>query len=90
MTIQLEEIGYNLLGYDGEVYLEDDRLIAEVSIRQEYIVDRGDYFYPETISHKDIDVYVNSIYFITNEGKGINVFSREIENFVKESIEIEY
>lgn len=90
MKVQLEEFDHNLLGVDREIYLEDDKLVADISVRQKYTVESGDYFYPETVYHEALEIHVNSIYFVTDSGKEINVFSREMVEFVKESIEIEY
>jgi hypothetical protein len=36
----------------------------------------------------EVDIIVNSIYFVAESGIEINVFSREMEEFVKELITI--
>lgn len=90
MKIQLEFIDHNELGYEGEVYLEDDRLVADIFVRQYYEVKHGGYESPDEVYHGALGFHVNSVYFVADNGTQINVFSREMEEFIRESIEIEY
>jgi len=90
MEIELEEIDRNLFGFNGKVYLEEDKLIVDLDIRQQELVTRYLFSYDsqtETVRSEAV-ITVKSIYFVAESGIEINVFSREMEEFVKELITI--
>jgi hypothetical protein len=90
MEIELEEIDHNLSGFKGEIYLEEDKLLVDLDIRQ-YEVARRYLFSDESMVETEklkVDIFINSIYFVTEDGREINVFSKEMEEFVKESITV--
>jgi len=90
MEIELEEIDHNLSGFKGEVYLEEDKLLVDLDIQQYEVVRRylfSDGSVDET-EKLEADITVNSVYFVAEDGREINVFSREMEEFVKELITI--
>jgi len=90
MEIELEEIDRNLFGFNGKVYLEEDKLIVDLDIRQQELVTRYLFSYDSqtyTVRSEAV-ITVKSIYFVAESGIEINVFSREMEEFVKELITI--
>jgi hypothetical protein len=90
MEIELEEIDHNLSGFEGEIYLEGDKLLVDLDIKK-YEFPRRYLFSDDSqveTTKLEVDIIVNSIYFVAESGIEINVFSREMEEFVKESITI--
>jgi len=90
MEIELEEIDHNLSGFEGEIYLEGDKLLVDLDIKR-YEFPRRYLFSDDSqveTTKLEVDIIVNSIYFVAESGIEINVFSREMEEFVKELITI--
>jgi|AntRauTorckE6833_2_1112554.scaffolds.fasta_scaffold39329_3 hypothetical protein len=90
MEIELEEIDHNLSGFEGEIYLEGDKLLVDLDIKK-YEFPRRYLFSDDSqveTTKLEVDIIVNSIYFVAESGIEINVFSREMEEFVKELITI--
>jgi len=90
MKIELEELDHNLSGFQGEIYLEGDKLLVDLDIKQ-YEFPRRYLFSDDSqveTTKLEVDIIVNSVYFVAESGIEINVFSREMEEFVKELITI--